>query len=86
MASNILKNNYFGGPTHFYRRWATCLGSRDNLPKWQNQAGQVAGKMGGPPSVKVAHVYVILRYINSKFNRVPPVEFCEKSRFLDFWV
>ena len=61
MASNILINNTFGGPTHFYRRWATCLGSRDNLPNWQNQAGQVAGKMGGPPSVKVAHVYVILR-------------------------
>ena len=61
LASNILKNNYFGSPTHFYRQWATCLGSRDNLPKWQNQAGQVEGKMGGPPSVKVAHVYVILR-------------------------
>ena len=62
MASNILKNNPFGGPTHFYRRWATCLGSRDNLPNWQIEAGQVAGKKGGPPSVKVAHVYVILRY------------------------
>ena len=62
MASSILKNNTFGGPTHFYRRWATCLGSRDNLPNWQIEAGQVAGKKGGPPSVKVAHVYVILRY------------------------
>ena len=61
MTSNILKNNTFGGPTHFYRRWATCLGSRDNLPNWQIEAGQVAGKKGGPPSVKVAHVYVILR-------------------------
>ena len=28
MASNILKNNGFGGPTYFDRRWATCLGSR----------------------------------------------------------
>ena len=28
MASNILKNNSFGGPTYFDRRWATCLGSR----------------------------------------------------------
>ena len=48
VASNILKNNTFGGPTHFYRRWATCLGSRDNLPNWQTPAGQVAGKKGGP--------------------------------------
>ena len=29
----------------------------------QNWAGQVAGEKGGPPpSVKVAHVYVVLRY------------------------
>ena len=27
MASTILKNNTFGGPTYFDRRWATCLGS-----------------------------------------------------------
>ena len=67
MASNSLKNNRFGGPTHFYRRWATCLGSRDNLPNWLNQAGQVAGKMGGPPSVKVAHVYVNRQYYLRRF-------------------
>ena len=30
----------------------------------QNWAGQVAGEKGGPPpSVKVAHVYVVLRYM-----------------------
>ena len=28
----------------------------------QNWAGQVAGEKGGPPSVKVAHVYEVLRY------------------------
>ena len=67
MASNILKNNTFGAPIHFYRRWATCLGRRDNLPNWQIEAGQVAGKKGGPPSVKVAHVYVILRYVSGYF-------------------
>ena len=62
VASNILKNKTLGGTTHFYRRWATCLGSRDNLPNWQIEAGQAAGEKAGPPSVKVAHVYVILRY------------------------
>ena len=35
-------------------------------PAWaargQNWAGQVAGEKGGPPSEKVTHVYVVLRY------------------------
>ena len=44
-----------GGPRHFDRRWATCLGSRELLPWWQSWAGQAAGKKGGPPSVKLAH-------------------------------
>ena len=30
MASNILKNNSFGGPTYFDRWWATCLGNRQD--------------------------------------------------------
>ena len=51
-----------GGPRHFDRRWATCLGSRELLPWWQSWAGQAAGKKGGPPSVKVAHKYGDWRY------------------------
>ena len=42
-----------GGPRHFDRRWATCLGSWELLPWWQSWAGQATGKKGGPPSVKV---------------------------------
>ena len=62
MASDILKNNSFGGPPYFDRQWgAPCLGAVD-ISREQNWAGQVAGEKGGPPSVKVAHVYVVLRY------------------------
>ena len=33
----------------------------------EDWAGQVAGEKGGPPrSVKVVHVYVVLRYIELK--------------------
>ena len=61
MASNILKNNGFGGPTYFDRRW---LG---HLPGQQTRRAELGwpssrGEKGGPPSVKVAHVYVVLRY------------------------
>ena len=31
----------------------------------QNLAGQIAGEKGGPPSVSVAHVYVVLRYFRN---------------------
>ena len=60
MASNILKNNIFDGPTYFDRRWATCLGSRDKRAElgWPSSRGE----KGGPPSVKEAHVYLVLRY------------------------
>ena len=58
MAFNIFKKDSFGGPTYFDRQRATCLGSRQ---RGQNRAGQVAGEKGGPPSVKVAHVYVVLQ-------------------------
>ena len=53
MASNILKNNRFGGPTHFYRRWATF----DILPSPSScqlvREGKGLRLLPGPPSVKV---------------------------------
>ena len=58
MASNILKNNGFGGPTYFDRWWATCLGAVDE----RAELGWPSSSEGGPPYVKVAHVYVVLRY------------------------
>ena len=37
--------------------------STDGVPPAWAVAGQVAGEKGGPPpSVKVAHVYVVLQY------------------------
>ena len=61
MASNILKNNSFGGPTtYFDRLWATCLGSRQ---EGKTGLAKVAGEKGSPSSVKVAHVWVVLRYL-----------------------
>ena len=60
MASNIRKNNSFGGPTYFDRRWATCLGSRQEGRT--ELAKYVAGEIRGPPSAKVAHIFVVLRY------------------------
>ena len=59
MASNIINNNSFGGPTYFDRRWAACLGSRQEGRT--GLSSQVAGEKGGLLSVKVAHVYVVLR-------------------------
>ena len=35
----------------------------------QNWAGQVAGETGGPVSIKVAHAYVVLRYVRDKIQR-----------------
>ena len=42
MASNILKNNSFGGPTYFDRRWATCLGAVDKRAElgWPSSKGK----------------------------------------------
>ena len=42
MASNILKNNSFGGPTYFDRRWATCLGAVDKRAElgWPSSRGK----------------------------------------------
>ena len=42
MASNILKNNSFGGPTYFDRRWATCLGAVDKRVElgWPSSRGK----------------------------------------------
>ena len=57
MASNILKNNSFGGPTYFDRGWATCLSSRQE--GINGLAKYLAGEKGGPrPSVNMDHVYV----------------------------
>ena len=53
MASNSLKNNHFGGPTHFYRQWATL----DILPSPSSSQLVRKGKgwrlLPGPPSGKV---------------------------------
>ena len=46
-----------------YRFYSSIEGQQKSLG--QNWAGQAAGKKGGPPSVKVAHVYVVLRYLNN---------------------
>ena len=42
MASNILKNNSFGSPTYFDRRWATCLGAVDKraILGWPSSRGK----------------------------------------------
>ena len=53
MASNSLKNNRFGGPTHFYRRWATL----DIFPSPSScqlvRKGKSCRLLPGPPSGKV---------------------------------
>ena len=59
MASNILENNNFGGPTYFVRRWATCLGSRQ---EGRTGLAKQQGKRVARCSVKVAHIYAVLRY------------------------
>ena len=63
-----------GGPRHFDRRWATCLGSRELLPWWQSWAGQAAGKKGGPPFVKVAHEYWRLTVHIGAYLHMHPTE------------
>ena len=76
MVPNIFKNNRFGGPTYFDRRWATCLGSRQ---EGRTGLAKQKGKKGGPPSVKVAHVYVVLRYYDSHHQK--DTEIGEKIMF-----
>ena len=65
MASNILKNNSFGGPTNFDRRWTTCLGGWAVDMRAELGWPSSRGKGWPPPSVTVAHVYVVLRYLSS---------------------
>ena len=42
MASNILKNNSFGGPTYFDRRWppAWAVDKRAELGRWPSSRGK----------------------------------------------
>ena len=41
----------------------------------------MVGEKGGPPSVKVAHVYVVLRYlIYTVFSLIPSNQLVEKKR------
>ena len=50
---------------------AQPISTNGGPPAWavktrgQNWAGQVAGEKGGPPSVKVAHAYVVLRHFTN---------------------
>ena len=76
MASNILKNNSFGGPTYFDRRWAICLGSLDKRAElgWPSSRGK-----GWPTAVKEAQVYVVLRYYYNANNKKGPFFWKKKT-------
>ena len=66
MASNLLKNISFGGPTYFDRQWATCLGSRQEGA----ELGWPSSRLGKREALrlkKMAHVYVNRRYILNAF-------------------
>ena len=68
MASIILKNNSLGEPTNFCQTVGHLPGQ---WTRGQNWAGQAAGEKGGPPSVKVAHIYVNRRYME-KYKSILP--------------
>ena len=87
MASDILKNNRFGGPTYFDRRWPACLGNRQEgrtgLAKQQGKGWPAICK-SGPPLCKIKWMLLFLHVCATHKTSIKLV-LSWMDLFLVFW-